>query len=81
MSAARAFTIHLVGHQDAPLWRKYSPGFRALWPIAPSSMTNVEVPFRLWSGTPIVVKTYDLLLARRNFGEYVRESNAVALAA
>lgn len=45
MRAARAFTGHLVGHQDALLWRKFSPGFRSLWPLAPSSMTEIEVPF------------------------------------
>ena len=81
MRAARAFTGHLVGHQDASMWHTYRPGFRSLWPIAPSSIKEIEVPFRLWSGTSIVVKAYGLLLARNPFGEHLRESNPVAWAA
>ena len=80
MRAARAFTGHLVGYQDAPMWRKYSPGYRSLWPIAPCSMTEIEVPFRLWSSTPISVKAYGLLLARNPYCEHLRESNPIAWA-
>ena len=43
-------------------------------------MTEIDVPFRFWSGTPIVVKAYGLLLARQAFGERLRDSNPIAWA-
>ena len=41
---------------------------RALWPSVPSVWMDMEVPYRLRSGTPLVVRTHGLLMAHYEYG-------------
>ena len=41
---------------------------REQWPSAPSAWTDMEVPYRLRSGTPLVVRTHGLLMVHYGYG-------------
>ena len=52
---------------DADKIHLLSPAQKHSWPSVPSVWRDKEVPFRLWAGTPLVVRTHGLLMARYPF--------------
>ena len=49
---------------DAAKLHILSPAQKHSWPCVPSVWRDKKVPFRLWAGTPLVVRTHGLLMVR-----------------
>ena len=73
--AARAHTGHLVPHFEAYQWNKLAPGAQDRWPRLPLAWQELEVPFRLWSDTPVTVRAYGILMSQHPFSPKLREDN------
>ena len=76
--AVCAHTGHLAPHFEAYNWQKIAPGAQELWPRTPMAWQELEVPFRLWSDTPVTVRAHGLLMAQNPFFPGLKTKNPKA---
>ena len=78
--AVRAHTGHLAPHYEAYQWNKLTPGCQDRWPQVPMAWQELEVPFRLWSDTPVTVRAHGILMSRHPFSRRLKNVNSKAWA-
>ena len=61
---ARSSQGRWIAACDAAKVYLLSPAQKNSWPCVPSVWRDKEVPYRLWAGTPLVVRTHGLLMTR-----------------
>ena len=77
---ARACVGRWLGPQDANIWRRLVPGALLRWPEVPRAWKSLEVPFRLWAGTPLAVRAHGLLMAQHPFNGLAGNAPMAAVA-